>query len=71
MTNPNFDAMDLTELKTYVSSHTQDNEAFYALADRVYASPQKTLTSPEDLEQLPEVQRARQKRMNKQESEQS
>jgi hypothetical protein len=71
MTNPNFDAMDLTELKTYVSSHTQDSEAFYALADRVYASPQKTLHSPEDLEQLPEVQRARQKRMEKQETEQS
>jgi hypothetical protein len=59
MTNPNFEAMDLTELKTYVSSHAQDSEAFYALADRVYASPQKTLNSPEDLEQLPEVQRAK------------
>jgi hypothetical protein len=69
MITPTFEAMDLTELKTYVSSHTQDSEAFYALADRVYASPQKTLHAPEDLEQLPEVQRAMQKRLEKQEHE--
>jgi hypothetical protein len=69
MTTPNFEAMDLTALKTYVSSHTQDSEAFYALADRVYASPQKPLHSLEDLEQLPEVQRAKQKMLEKQKPE--
>jgi hypothetical protein len=62
MTQPNFATMTLTELKVYVSSHPQDNEAFYALADRVYAIPLKTLHSPEDLEHLPEVQRSQQKR---------
>jgi hypothetical protein len=53
--------MDVAELRAYVLSNTQGNEAFYALADRVYASPQKTLSSPQELEQLPEMQRARQR----------
>jgi hypothetical protein len=67
MTQPNFSAMEMAELRAYVLSHVEDNnEAFYALADRTYASPQTILNSPEDLEQLPEIQQAKQKRLEEQ-----
>jgi hypothetical protein len=66
MTKPNFSAMEMAELRAYVLSHVEDNEAFYALADRAYASPQTLLNSPEELEQLPEMQRAKQKRLEEQ-----
>jgi hypothetical protein len=66
MSKPDFSAMEMAELRAYVLSHVEDDEAFYALADRAYASPQTILNSPEDLEQLPEIQRAKQKRLEEQ-----
>lgn len=36
MTKPNFAAMPIAHLRGYVLSHRTDNEAFYALADRVH-----------------------------------
>lgn len=34
MDRPIFDEMSLEELRAYVLSHRQDNEAFYAYCDR-------------------------------------
>lgn len=34
----NFDAMSIAELRTYLLSHRDDDEAFYKLADRLQAS---------------------------------
>ncbi|AVH68071.1 hypothetical protein CDG77_23130 [Nostoc sp. 'Peltigera membranacea cyanobiont' 213] len=39
MTKPNFDAMSEAELRAYVIAHQDDQEAFYALADRLTAKP--------------------------------
>ncbi|QKQ76368.1 hypothetical protein [Nostoc sp. TCL240-02] len=39
MSKPNFDAMSKTELRAYVIAHQDDQEAFYALADRLTAKP--------------------------------
>ncbi|XGV96778.1 MAG: hypothetical protein ACAF41_29145 [Leptolyngbya sp. BL-A-14] len=36
MTKPNFTAMSIADLRAYVLSHRTDDEAFYALADRVH-----------------------------------
>ncbi len=36
MTKPNFTAMPIADLRAYVLSHRTDDEAFYALADRVH-----------------------------------
>lgn len=35
---PNFDTMSIAELRTYLLSHRDDDEAFYKLADRLEAS---------------------------------
>ncbi|WP_442948200.1 DUF6887 family protein [Nostoc sp.] len=39
MSQPNFDAMSEAELRTYVLEHRDDQEAFYAFADRLTAKP--------------------------------
>ncbi|MEH2238998.1 DUF6887 family protein [Nostoc sp.] len=39
MTKPNFDAMSEAELRAYVYEHRDDQEAFYAFADRLTAKP--------------------------------
>ncbi|MEH2391310.1 MAG: hypothetical protein V7K21_06385 [Nostoc sp.] len=39
MSKPNFDAMSKAELRAYVIAHQDDQEAFYALADRLTAKP--------------------------------
>ncbi len=36
MTKPNFSAMSTSELRAYVLKHRSDNEAFYALSDRIH-----------------------------------
>jgi hypothetical protein len=36
MTNPDFTAMSIAELRAYVLNHRTDDDAFYALADRVH-----------------------------------
>jgi hypothetical protein len=36
---PDFDTMSVGELRAYLLSHRDDNEAFYKLADRLEANP--------------------------------
>jgi hypothetical protein len=59
MSQPDFQAMSLTDLRAYVLSHSDDNEAFYVYVDRKQAQGQATkyppLKSLEDLENYPEV----------------
>jgi hypothetical protein len=54
MSKPNFQAMTQAELRAYVLSHRDDNEAFYALAERLKSQPGKKLSN-EDIERLPEI----------------
>jgi hypothetical protein len=63
MSNLNFDAMSKADLRAYVLSHPEDQEGFYALVDRFHAEPSRLLNRIEDIEQLPEVQQAKQKRL--------
>jgi len=58
MTKPNFAAMDKQQLKTYVLEHREDDEAFYALADRIQAQLGIKVTSMEHLRQLIEKKRS-------------
>ncbi|MDZ7962388.1 MAG: hypothetical protein RMY34_31745 [Aulosira sp. DedQUE10] len=39
---PDFDSMSITELRAYILSHRNDDEAFYKLADRLEASSKDT-----------------------------
>ncbi len=39
MSQPNFDAMSKAELRAYVIAHQDNQEAFYALVDRITANP--------------------------------
>ncbi len=59
MNKPNFQTMSLKELRAYVLSHQEDNEAFYTFVDRIHAEKTwKTyppLKSMEDMENYPEV----------------
>jgi hypothetical protein len=56
---PDFAAMSKAELKRYVLTHRNDNEAFYALADRISRQEgRKTyplFRSLEDMENYPEL----------------
>jgi non-homologous end joining protein Ku len=45
MNKQNFDAMSKAELRAYVIAHQDDQEAFYALADRLTSKP-PTATYP-------------------------
>ncbi|MBW4583103.1 MAG: hypothetical protein KME42_26340 [Tildeniella nuda ZEHNDER 1965/U140] len=54
MTKPNFAAMSIADLRAYVLSHRTDDEAFYALADRVHTEGVE-LQSLEDLTTLIET----------------
>lgn len=40
--NPDFDTMSVAELRAYLLSHRNDNEAFCKLADRLEASSDNT-----------------------------
>lgn len=56
---PNFQEMSRKELRTYVLAHRDDNEAFYALADKISAEaankvPLPPLKSLDDIENYPE-----------------
>ncbi len=50
----NFQTMNESELRAYVLAHRDDNEAFYALADRLKSKPGRKL-SEGDLDRLPEI----------------
>ena len=56
---PNFKTMSVQELKRYVLSHREDEEAFYAYLDKVRARKNRVVYPPlkslEDLENYPEV----------------
>lgn len=55
---PNFQAMTRKELRTYVITHPDDNEAFYAYVDKAEKEgnwvTMPPLKSPEDLDNYPE-----------------
>jgi hypothetical protein len=56
---PNFQEMSRKELRTYVLAHRDDDEAFYALADKISAEnvnkvPLPPLKSLDDLENYPD-----------------
>jgi hypothetical protein len=58
MSNPNFQAMSQKDLHTYVLTHRDDQEAFYAYIDKLHAEANwvemPPLQSLEDLENYPE-----------------
>lgn len=58
MTKPNFDAMSIQELHTYVLEHRDDVEAFYAYVDKLHAQAtwieMPPLQSLDDLQNYPE-----------------
>jgi hypothetical protein len=66
MSSLDFETMSKADLRAYVLAHPEDQEGFYALVDRLHTEPSRPLKSLEDLEQLPEVQRAKQKRLGEQ-----
>lgn len=60
MTKPNFSTMTKSELKQYLIEHKNDNEAFEALMDKIYAEPDSKLYTVDDvgiLENLIEAKR--------------
>ena len=56
---PNFKIMSDRELKSYVLSHREDDEAFYAYLDKVRERKDRVVYPPlkslEDLKKYPEV----------------
>ncbi len=44
----NYSTMSDLELKRYMLEHRNDQEAFHAYMDRVYARPQQTVVEPDD-----------------------
>ncbi|MBE9052968.1 hypothetical protein IQ243_21590 [Nostocales cyanobacterium LEGE 11386] len=57
MTKPNFQAMTKQELRAYVLSHRDDQEAFYALTSKLREEPGIEITSMEQLHRLIEGKR--------------
>lgn len=55
MSKPNFDAMSKAELRAYVIEHQDEQEAFYALVDRLTAKPSSVVypasMTPEEIHQ--------------------
>ncbi len=58
MTKPYFKAMNLKNLRKYILSHREDNEAFYTFVDRVETEKNwinnPPLDSIEDMDNYPE-----------------
>ena len=65
MTKPNFTAMSKEQLKAYVLEHREDDEAFYALTDKLKEQPGIEITSMEQLRQV--INERRSERQQKQE----
>ncbi|MFN6472586.1 MAG: DUF6887 family protein [Nostoc sp. SerVER01] len=55
MTKPDFQAMTKQELRAYVLKHRDDQEAFYALADKLREEPGVEITSTEQMHELIEA----------------
>ncbi len=47
-----FNVMSKAELRSYVLTHRDDTEAFQALADRIYASPNPHWYQPDETEKI-------------------
>ena len=45
MTKPNFESMNRAELKTYMMTHREDDEAFRAYIDRLHTDPDVKIIS--------------------------
>lgn len=52
MTQPDFEVMTKEELRVYVLEHREDNEAFYALMDKLNVESGIRIRSPEHLAEL-------------------
>ena len=56
---PNFKTMNSQELKSYILSHRDDDEAFYAYVDKINERKDRVVYPPlkslEELEKYPEV----------------
>ncbi|MFK0732145.1 MAG: DUF6887 family protein [Gloeotrichia echinulata GP01] len=57
MSKPNFQTMTKQELRAYVLEHRDDQEAFYALTDKLREEPGIEVVSMEQLQQLIEAKR--------------
>ncbi len=59
MNKPDFNSMSLKELRTYILSNRDDNDAFYTFVDRVDTEKTWTIYSPinsiEEMEKYPEI----------------
>jgi hypothetical protein len=49
---PDFNVMTKAELRSYILSHREDQEAFHALADRLYANPNPKWYLPEEADRI-------------------
>jgi hypothetical protein len=52
MTNPDFQSMTKAQLRAYVLTNRDDDEAFHAYVDKVRESPRVEITSEEQFERL-------------------
>jgi hypothetical protein len=59
MTKPNFQTMTRKEILDYIVEHRDDDEAFYAFMDKVYAEPPRQFypapKTIDDLRNFPEL----------------
>jgi hypothetical protein len=61
MTKPDFQSMTTAELRTYVLQYREDQEAFYALSDRISNG-----AKPLSLDELPSIIQNRQQNQEQQ-----
>jgi hypothetical protein len=59
MSQPNFAEMSTAELRSYVLKYRQDDDAFYALADRVNTQGIKVKSMEHFIELIEQKQRSR------------
>jgi hypothetical protein len=52
---PDFNVMTKAELRSYVLSHREDQEAFQVLADRLYANPSPQWHRPEETQKIIDI----------------
>jgi hypothetical protein len=52
---PDFNVMTKAELRSYVLSHPEDQDAFQFLADRLYANPNPQWHRPEETQKIIDI----------------
>jgi hypothetical protein len=57
---PDFQAMSIKELKTYLLEHRNDVEAIGAIVEKINTSPTTQWYGAEDAERFPEIYKAHQ-----------